>query len=219
MLPAPGKRYIAVDGPPGAGVTAMAHALVEATGARLVADPGPGNPFRDDFARDPQRHAFQTQVYCLLTRYRQQAELAQPDLFGPGDLVADYVFARDAVYAQVSLGPDEYLLYQRIHGLLDARLPTPDLVVYLTADTGVLRSRIRRQVASSDRVIKLGVIDELAAAMDALFFSYADGPLLTINTSALDIEKPGPSGPMSELVEVIRRTRAGVHHYRPMATP
>jgi deoxyguanosine kinase len=216
MVSAPGKRYIAVDGPPGAGVTAMAHALVEATGAQLVADPGPGNPFRDDFARDPRRFGFQTQVYCLLTRYRQQVELAQPDLFGPGDLVADYVFARDAVYAGATLRPDEYLLYERIHGLLDARLPTPDLVVYLTADTDVLRARIRKQVTSADRVIKLGVIDELARAMDELFFSYADGPLLTINTSAIDIVENRDQ--LAELVEVIRRTRAGVHHYRPMAT-
>jgi deoxyadenosine/deoxycytidine kinase len=207
---------VAIEGAPGSGVSALARALAIATEATLVADPAPDNPFRDDFAKHPKRFAFQTQTYCLLARYRQQTELAQPNLFEPSGLVADYVFARDQLFARATLGADELDLYEKIHALLGARIPTPDLVVYLTADREVLRRRIRRQVSSSHRVIKLSVLDDLASRMDEFFFSYEDGPLLVINTSELDIvEQPSQ---LEELTEVIRKTRAGVHHYRPMQT-
>src|SRR5688500_18463348 len=174
------RRYVAIDGPPGSGVSALAGALADRMGARRVADPAPAHPFRDQFARDPERFAFQAQIYCLLSRYRQQLELAQPDLFGPVGVVADYVFVRDALYAKITLRSDEFVLYRRIHELLTARLPRPDLVVYLTADREVLRGRIRRLVAASDRVIKLKVVDQLAAEMDDFFFGYDETPLLVI---------------------------------------
>lgn len=207
-------RYVAIEGCPGAGVSALALRLAEETGSRLALDPGADNPFRDNFARDPGRFGFQVQTYCLLARYRHQVELAQPDLFGPAGIVADYVFARDAMFARVTLSADEYALYQRIHALLDPRLPTPDLVVYLTADREVLRTRVRRLVSSSDRVIKLNVIDRLAEEMDEYFFSYDAGPLLVINTSTYDfVERPEQLG---EFIELIHKTRAGVHHYRPL---
>lgn len=212
----PAPRYVAIDGAPGAGASALAVALAEASGSRLVLDPAAAHPFRDDFARDPRRFGFQTQVFCLLARYRQQVELAQPDLFQPAGLVADYVFARDEAYARATLPPEELTLYQRIHALLEARIPTPDLVVYLTAHPDVLRTRVRRLVGSSDRVIKLNVIERLAAEMDEHFFSYEGSPLLVINTSEYDfVERPAALG---EFIELIEKTRAGVHHYRPMQT-
>jgi deoxyadenosine/deoxycytidine kinase len=167
-----------------------------------------------DFAKDAQRFAFQTQVYCLLTRYRQQCELHQLDLFAPGGAVADYTFARDALFAKITLRPEEFGLYQRIHELLDARIPTPDLFVYLTADREVLRSRIRKVVAPGDRVIKLSVLDELASSMDEYAFSYEGGPMLVINTSEFDgVELPHQ---LEEFIDVINKTRAGSNHYRPI---
>jgi len=210
----PDNRYVAIDGPPGAGASALARKLAASTGATFIEDPAPQNPFLDDFAREPRRYAFQTQTYCLLARYRQQVELAQPALFAPAGAVADYVFARDAMFARITLTPEEYALYGRIHSLLDAHLPTPDLVVYLTADRNVLRSRARRVLSSSERVIKLNVIDQLASEMDEHFFAYEGGPLLVINTSDFDfVEHPNQ---LEELTDLIVKTRAGAHHYRPL---
>lgn len=204
-------RYVAVDGPPGSGASAIARRLAAATGATLYADPAPGNPFRDDFARAPERFAFQTQTYCLLTRYRQQVELAQPDLFSPSGAVADYLFARDELFARVTLRPEELHLYQRIHQLLDARIPRPDLVVYVTAAREALRARLRALGHSSDRVIKLSVFERLADVMDEHFFAYDDGPLLILDTtgagSPAEFEQQGR---FAETIDVIRRTRAGV---------
>jgi len=206
------EGYIAVDGPPGAGATALASALAKAGSARLVRDPAVENPFRAELAAAPARAAFQTQIYCLLARYRQQLELLQPELFGPTDIVCDYVFERDALFAEVILGAEELALYRKVHALLGGSLPTPDLFVFVTADLEVLRSRIRRLVGSADRVIKLNVLDRLAAAMNDWVFSYRKGPLLVINTSAYDFEKRPEK--LEELTEVIASHRAGVNHVR-----
>lgn len=208
-------RYIAIDGPPGAGVSALARALADATGSELVSDPAPGNPFREQYAKNPARVAFQAQAHCLVARYQQQLELCQTDLLYPGGVVVDYVFARDALFAKVTLTAEEFGLYAKIHDLLAPRAPSPDLVVYLTAPTDTLKARIKRLVPSADRVIKLNVIDKLAAKMDEYFFSYDGGALLVINTEELDIvEKPEK---LEELTEMIRKTRAGIHHVRPIA--
>jgi deoxyguanosine kinase len=207
---------VAVDGPPGSGATAVARALAAATGAALISDPAPANPFLQDFAASPDRFAFQTQTYCLLARYRQQVELAQPDLFSRSGTVTDYVFARDELFARVTLRPEEHHLYRRIHQLLDQRLPQPDLVVYVTAAREVLRARLRALVPSADRVIKLSVVGRLAEEMDEHFLTYDQAPLLILDTSAMAAppSSPAASGQLAEAVEAVRRTRGGAHCFR-----
>lgn len=210
LPPLPG--FIAVDGPPGAGATALAAAIAESGGARLIRDPAADNPFRSELAARPERAAFQTQIFCLLARYRQQLELNQPELFGPTHVVCDYIFGRDALFAEVILDPEELSLYRKVHALLGPALPVPDLFVFVTADLEILRGRIRRLVPSADRVIKLNVLDRLAAAMNDWVFSYRGGPLLVINTSDYDFEQQPEK--IEELTEVIRSHRAGVNHVR-----
>jgi deoxyguanosine kinase len=209
------RRFVAVDGPPGSGASAVARALAATTGAALISDPAPGNPFRDDFARNPERFAFQTQTYCLLARYRQQIELAQPDLFSCG-AVADYVFARDELFARVTLRPDELHLYQRIHQLLDQRLPQPDLVVYVTAAREILRARLRAMVPSTDRVINLSIVERLAAEMDEHFLTFDQAPILILDTSVAlaPLGSPAGAGFLADAVEAVRRTRGGAHCIR-----
>ena len=207
---------MAVDGPPGSGASAVAGALAAATGAALIRDPAPGNPFLDEFARSPERFAFQTQTFCLLARYRQQVELAQPDLFARSGTVTDYVFARDELFARVTLRADELHLYQRIHQLLDQRLPQPDLVVYVTAAREVLRARLRAQVNSADRVIKLSVVERLAEEMDEYFLTYDQAPLLILDTTAVGapLGSPAASSQLDEAVAAVRRTRGGARCFR-----
>lgn len=186
----------------------IARTLAAATHATLYADPAPHNPFRDEFAKDPARFAFQTQTYCLLTRYRQQVELAQPDLFSPSGAVTDYLFARDELFARVTLRPDEMHLYQRIHQLFDQRIPEPDLVVYVTGSRETLRGRVRAAVPSSDRVIKLSVFDQLADVMDDYFLNYERGPLLILDSSSIPVmEEPSA---LADVVDLVRKTTGGV---------
>jgi deoxyguanosine kinase len=210
---APAARYVAIEGPPGAGVGPLAERLAARSGGRLVRDPIADNPFLPRFAEDPRRYAFPAQVAFLLARHRQQGELSQEDLFARGGLVADYLLARDLLWATVTLSPEELALYRKIHALLDGRAPRPDLVVYLTARAEVLRARLQRRFRPSDRVVEAGLIDDIAGAMSRYFFSYQDSPLLVVNTSEIDgVEDPAR---LDEIIAVIARTRAGVQHYNP----
>lgn len=205
-------RYIAVEGPPGAGVGVMARRLAAVLGARLVQDPTQDNPFLAGFANDNKRFAFQAQLFFLLSRYRQQGELAQQDLFARGGVIADYCFARDRLWAGLTLSADELALYEKVHALLDARVPRPDLVVYLTARPEVLRARLSKRIKSTDRVVEAGLIDEIAQAMSGFFFHY-DGPLLVVNTSEIDYVED--ESKLDEIIAVIRKTRTGTNHYNP----
>ena len=211
------NRYIAVDGPPGAGASTLARALAKKLGARLVEDPVRTSPLLADLAERPRRSAFQTQVYCLLARWQQQRELEQPELFGPQSIVCDYFFARDALFAAAVLSDDELHLYDKIAGLVGEPRLTPNLSVFVTADLSVLRSRVKRLVASADRVIKLSVLESLAASMNDWVFSYRRGPLLVINTSEFDFERNSQTaGKIEELTEVIINAKAGTSHVRPL---
>ncbi|MSP16758.1 MAG: deoxynucleoside kinase [Myxococcales bacterium] len=215
----PRARYVAIEGPPGAGVSVLARRLATATGSRLVEDGTADNPFLQGFATDPRRFAFQAQVFFLLSRYRQQGELSQGDLFAQGGVVADYCFARDPIWARIALTTEELALYERVYALLEPRVPVPDLVVYVTARPEVLRARIQRRVRATDRVVEEGRIDEIARSLGEYFFRYEASPLLVVNTSEIDYnagdEGDGDEARLAEIVAVIQRTKAGVNHYVP----
>ena len=203
-------RYIAVDGPIGVGKSALATILAERLGSRLVSEPE-GNPFLEGFYRDPRRYAFQAQVFYLLSRYHQQGELVQEDLFR-GGVVTDYLFSRDRVFAQLNLTASELSLYDKVYGLLDAQAPRPDLVVYLQATPDVLLERVRR----GKKTLPADYIADVAKSYAEFFFTYTESPLLVVNTSEIDfVESPADQ---DDLVAVIRRTRAGVSHYNPLGS-
>jgi deoxyadenosine/deoxycytidine kinase len=206
-------RYIAIEGPPGAGVGALSERLAGHLGARLAKDAPGENPFLDKFASNPKAFAFQTQVFFLLQRYKQQGELAQQDLFARGGVIADYLFARDHLWARLTLSAEELVLYEKVYAMLDARVPRPDLVVYVTARPEVLRARLAKRVRPTDRVVEAGLIDEIAAAMSRFFFRYEESPLLVVNTSEIDYFESDAR--IDEIVAVIKRTRAGITHYNP----
>ena len=204
-------RYIAVEGPIGVGKSTLAELLAAELGARLVREQPDDNPFLAAFYRDPRRHAMSTQLFYLLQRYQQQGELGQGDLFAPGGVVADYLFAKDRLFAALNLSNDEMALYERIYQMLRPRVSTPDLVVYLQARTPVLLERIRRRGRPAEKPIRAEYVEEVARSYAELFFHYDDGPLLIVDVSDLDfVANPEH---WAELSAVIRRTRNGVNHW------
>jgi deoxyadenosine/deoxycytidine kinase len=204
-------RYVAIEGPPGVGKTALARLLAERLGARAVLEPSP-NPFLDGLYQDPRRSAFQAQLYWLLSRYQQKDEVHQEDLFLSG-VISDYLFACDRILAQVSLSRDELALYDKVYGMLGREVPRPDLVVYLQARPDVLQSRLRQRSAA---VPPRDYVDKVASAYAEFFFQYGDSPLLVVNTSEIDYVEHRPS--LDDLVAVIQKTRAGVSHYSPLGS-
>jgi deoxyguanosine kinase len=205
-------RYIAIEGPIGAGKTTLAQTLVERMGGRLVAEPVEENPFLAPFYEDRRKHAFQAQIFFLLSRFQQQQGLYQQDLFGQVT-VADYLFAKDRIFASLNLSPAELALYEQIYGLLGGRTVKPDLVVYLQARQEVLLARIRRRARAFERHMDPDYLAALARAYNDFFFHYDDTPLLVVNTS--DVDLAGSAAEAAALVAVIRRHRKGTAHYNP----
>ena len=204
-------RYIAVEGPIGAGKSSLAEILGAELQARVIRESPEENPFLGAFYKDRKRHAMSAQLFFLLLRYGQQGELQQGDLFSRGGVVSDYLFAKDRLFASLNLSDDEMALYDRIYQMLKPRTVTPDLVVYLQARTDVLLERIRKRGRPEEKPIRADYVEEVARAYAEFFFAYNEGPLLIVNAS--DIDFVANPQHRAELVDVIKNARTGTSHW------
>jgi deoxyadenosine/deoxycytidine kinase len=200
-----------VDGPIGAGKSALARLLAESLGARLVEERAEENPFLGGFYRDPQRHGLSVQLFFLMQRHQQQADLLQEDLFAQGGVVSNYLLAKDRLFAALTLSPPQLALYDRLYDALAPRAVTPDLVVYLQARTEVLLDRIQRRGRPEEKLIRFDYLRQVAAAYADLFFGYTAAPLLIVNTSDIDLENDADD--RAALIDVVRRTHVGINHW------
>lgn len=204
-------RYIAVEGPIGAGKSSLAEILAASLGARLIGENPGENPFLASFYKEPRRFALSTQLFFLLQRYGQQSDLLQGGLFEQGGIVSDYLFAKDRLFATLTLSPEELALYDRVYQALRPRVAAPDLVVYLQAPTDVLLARIDKRGRPEERPIRPDYVREVARAYAEYFFNYGDGPLLIVDASELDFV--GNAEDRAALLEVIGQTHAGINHW------
>lgn len=209
------KRYIVVEGPIGVGKTSLVQMLGEEFASRVILEKAAENPFLPKFYTNQAGFAFQTQMFFLLSRYQQQRELAQQELFSQS-VICDYLFAKDRIFASVNLDDDELILYQQIYSLLDERIAKPDLVIYLQSPTDVLQQRIRMRGRSYEREIGREYVEAVNEAYNRYFFSYDDTPLLIINTAEVDfVRRPED---FQDLVREIRRMKKGVQFYVPLGS-
>ena len=205
-------RYIVIEGPIGVGKTSLVNLLAKKLSARRVLEVVEDNPFLRKFYADTKRYAFQTQLFFLLSRYRQQLDLAQQDLFHQC-VVCDYLFDRDKIFAYLNLDDNELSLYDQIYSLLKARLAVPDVVIYLQAGTDVLLERIKRRGRDYEKSISRTYLEELNQAYNYFFFHYSQTPLLVINTSVIDFVK-NPAD-LDDLARQIGNAKQGTEYYTP----
>ncbi len=207
-------RYIAVEGPIGAGKTALAERLGTRLDATVVLEEME-NPFLADFYADRPGAALQAQLFYLLNRHRQQTMLRQADLFSQ-ITVCDYVFDKDKIFAYLNLDDNELFIYQRLYDLLARDVAPPDLVVYLQAPTDVLLRRLRARPADADGVRfdpDPDYLRELNEAYHHFFFHYNATPLLVVETSEFDSEASDEA--LDDLVKQIRGMAGGTRYYVP----
>jgi deoxyadenosine/deoxycytidine kinase len=208
-------RYIVVEGPIGVGKTSLARILATEFQARTVFEQVEENPFLPKFYKARETYAFQNQTFFLLNRYQQQLQLGQLDLFNQ-NTVADYLFAKDNIFAAITLSHEELKLYQQIYGLLNTRVPRPDLVVYLQARPEVLYKRVKKRDKSYERGLTFEYLAEVAQAYNRFFFNYGETPLLVVNTSDIDFVASGKH--LADLIKEINNMGSGTQHYIPLGS-
>jgi len=211
----PGKNYVAIEGVIGVGKTTLAKLLATKWGAHLKLEIVEENPFLADFYQNMRGHAFQTQLFFLLSRHRQQSDLKQYDLFMER-VVSDYIFAKDRIFANITLDDNELGLYKRLADLLEREVPKPDIVVYLQASVDVLMGRIRRRGRDFERDMSREYIDTLNEAYNHFFFHYKDTPLIVVNTNDIDFVES--TADFEELAKEIEEHDKGTAYYVPIGT-
>jgi len=178
--------YIAVEGVIGVGKTTLARYLQQTLSAELLLEVFEENPFLSDFYADRDRYAFQTQIFFLLSRYRQQHQII-PQTIVRQTLVSDYMFAKDSLFANLNLVNDELAVYKSVYAALAERIPTPNLIVYLRAGVDTLMERIAVRDRPYERNMERAYIESLHRAYETFFDDYTQSPTITIATDALNI--------------------------------
>jgi deoxyguanosine kinase len=207
-------RHIAIEGPIGAGKTALAERLGTRLDATVVLEEGE-NPFLADFYADKPGSALQAQLFYLLSRHRQQTALRQSDLFSQ-ITIADFLFDKDKIFAYLNLDDNELFIYQRLYDLLAHDVPSPDLVVFLQAPTDVLLRRMHTRRRDPESVALQPDDDylrELNEAYHHFFFHYDATPLLVVETSQFDSD--GSDEAIDHLIKQIRGMGPGTRYYVP----
>jgi len=205
-------NYIAVEGVIGVGKTSLANMLAERFHAKLVLEEVEANPFLSQFYSDRRSYAFQTQIFFLLSRYRQQQQLSQQELFGRG-LVSDYIFAKDKIFAYLNLDENEIKLYEHLWGLLERNILKPDLVVYLQAGVDQLMRRVKRRGRPFEHNLSKEYLAEVSEAYNHFFFHYTETPLLVVNVNDLDFVNNEED--FEDLVKQICEPHPGTRYYVP----
>ena len=205
--------YIAIEGPIGVGKTSLAQLLSKELGSRLVLEDFEDNPFLPDFYNDPERFGFQTQLFFLLQRYRQQQDLRQVDMFQKL-LITDYMFVKDRLFASLNLGDKEMQLYDTVASLLERNIIRPDIVIYLQADTDVLMKNIEKRGRNMEKNVTWEYIDALNQVYTEYFFRYQDTPLVIINTNNIDFVEN--ENDLKEVIDYIRQPVSGTKFFNPV---
>ena len=204
--------YVAIEGTIGVGKTSLANLLSEKLSAKLVLEAFEDNPFLSDFYEDPERHAFQTQLWFLLQRYQQQQDLRQVDMF-QNLVITDYMFVKDRLFASLNLNEKEMSLYDTVANMMERNVIQPDLVIFLQADIGTLMKNISKRGRDIEKNISEDYIDALNQVYNEYFFRYQDTQLVIINTNNIDFVNNHKD--LEEVINYIRQPVTGTKFFNP----
>ncbi|NUN10614.1 MAG: deoxynucleoside kinase [Ignavibacteriaceae bacterium] len=206
-------KYIAVEGAIGAGKTSLARMLATKLNARLILEQFEENPFLGKFYEDRKKYAFQTQMFFLVNRYKQLLDLQQYDLFTEY-IVADYIFEKDRLFAELNLSPEELQIYNTLFPLLKKNIRKPDLVIFLHSSTDRLERNIHQRNREVEKHLNRDYLDSLSQVYSDYFFKDEQGRLLIVDST--DFDFVANKSDFDELLtEIFRDDSALVEYYKP----
>jgi len=204
--------YVAIEGSPGSGKTALATRLARELDGRLILDRASENPFLADFHRDSGRYAFKTQLFFTLSRWMQQETITQRDLFHPL-VISDYLFVKDRIYASLTLDDRELALYEKLAGLMEEGISRPDLVIYIQCDAATLARRQRKRGAERERRLSDEYLVAVVEAYNYYFLHFEEAPLLILQGQ--DIDAILNERFVEDLLELLGEPHSGVRFWNP----
>jgi len=208
-------QHLAIEGPIGVGKSSVSQLLAERLDATTVLEEWKDNPFLKPFYEGRAGAAFQVEVFYLLSRYRQQQDLQQRNLF-QAETVSDYLFEKSRLFAYLNLEDSELAIFERLYALLAESVPKPDLVVYLQAPTEILLKRIKQRGRVEEAGLSEEYLAEVNRAYNHYFFHYTQTPLLVVNTSGVDfVSRPED---LDDLLKQIRAMGKGTQYYVPLGS-
>ncbi len=200
-------HYIAIEGPIGVGKSSLMHALQKRLNATVYLDAS--NPFLPSFYQDMEKYAFQVQLYFLLSRFQQQRDLAQGDLFS-STILCDYLFQKDRLFASLTLNAAEFALYEKVYSLLKGTIATPDIVIYLQADVDTLLERIASKEESLALLMSKSYLEDVTRAFQTFFFHYTSAPVIVCNT--VDSNFAHDHKKLDLLIKKLSEVKTGLHY-------
>ncbi|MFC1651083.1 deoxynucleoside kinase [Candidatus Latescibacterota bacterium] len=205
-------NYIVVEGVIGVGKTSLCRLIKEKLGGMHILENFESNPFIKDFYKAQKANAFKTQLFYLISRFKQHLELPLPDLFN-SPLVVDYLFEKDRIFAMVNLDDNELELYNTVWDVLAPKINPPQLVVYLQASTDRLLKNIAKRNRDYERTISREYLEALNTAYNEFFFHYSEAPVFIINTDEIDFVESNEH--LDDLIEKIIENHSGITFYNP----
>lgn len=179
-------RFLIIEGNIGAGKTTLAKMIAEELDAKLVLEQFADNPFLPKFYKDQERYSFPLELSFLADRYNQiKKQVFNPDLFH-SLLIADYFFAKSAIFAQNTLKDDEYRLFRQIFDIVFESMPKPDLYVYLHANTNQLLKNIKERGRDYEQNITADYLEKIKNGYFGFFKQITAFPILIIDINKVD---------------------------------
>lgn len=208
-------KYIAIEGVIGVGKTSLAKKLSERLNAKLILENFEDNPFLEKFYHDPVSYSFHTQMYFLMSRYKQLQEIKQIDLFHEY-YVADYIFEKDKIFAYLNLQDDELKLYEKIVSLIERTIVVPDLIIYLQSNLERLMRNIRHRDRDIEKEIKEAYIKDLNEGYNYFFFRYKATKVMIVNSAEIDFVNNEKD--FENLIsEIMKPEHSAIEYYNPAA--
>jgi len=209
-------KYIAIEGVIGVGKTSLAKKLSERLNAKLILENFEDNPFLEKFYNDPVSYAFHTQMYFLMSRYKQLQEIKQIDLFHEY-YIADYIFEKDKIFAYLNLQDDELKLYEKIVSLIEKTIVVPDIIIYLQSTVDRLMQNIKHRDRNIEKEIKEEYIHDLNEGYNYFFFRYKATKVLIVNSAEIDFVN-NEKDFENLITEILKPDHSSIEYYNPAST-